>query len=145
MLLPALMLLIAMLAQPACLLYTRCVMQASAAEGCRLLATMDEGTSGSAAARSYMLRRLAAVPDVAIFHEGGDAGWDIELSGDGSAGEASVRISTSVRPLPLMGVLPALLGKGDGAGGVRIEVAASRATRPLWLEGGYDEWASSWS
>lgn len=145
LLLPVLMTLMAMLAQPACLLYTRCVMQAAAAEGCRLVATSTRAAGAAPQAqRSYVLRRLAAVPDAPIFHEGGEAGWEIELSGSTQAHAASVRIATTARPLPFVGMLAGLLGQGDGSGGVVLEVSVNHVTRPGWLEGGYDDWASIW-
>lgn len=139
------MLLIAVLVQPACLLYTRCVMQAAAAEGCRLMATaQDAGGTAEAAQRAYVMRRLRAVPTAPIFHEGGDEGWTIEVSGSTSQHEASVRIATTARPLPIVGVLSGLLGQTDGSGSVVLEVQVSVTTRPEWLEGGYDEWSSIW-
>lgn len=145
MLLPTLMLLLAMLVQPACLLYTRCVMQASASEACRLMATSSYRAAGSRAAyESYVLRRLAAVPDLPLFHLGGEQGWQIELEGSSSSGTASARIRSSARPLPLLGAAAALMGQGDGAGNVVLEVEVSEVTRPEWVEGGYGEWSSVW-
>lgn len=139
------MVLMALLVQPACLLYTRCVMQSAAAEGCRLVATSTRAAGAAPQAQcAYVLRRLAAVPDAPIFHEGGEAGWEIELSGSTSAHAASARITTTARPLPFVGVLAGMMGQGDGSGGVVLEVNVSRATRPGWLEGGYDDWASIW-
>lgn len=118
LLLPVLMVLMALLVQPACLLYTRCVMQSAAAEGCRLVATSTRAAGAAPQAQcAYVLRRLAAVPDAPIFHEGGEAGWEIELSGSTSAHAASARITTTARPLPFVGVLAGMMGQGDGSGG----------------------------
>lgn len=143
--LPCLMLCMALLAQPACLLYTRAVMQSAAAEACRLMATAPETTAAAPQAqRDYVLRRLAAVPDVEAFHVGGRAGWDIELEGGTGSRTARARIATTARPLPLVGVLPALLGRADGDGNVKLEVEVEAATRPGWLEGGYGSWSSVW-
>ncbi len=136
---------LALLVQPACMLYTRTVMQAAAAEGCRMLAAPP--TSAGVAEqsyRAYILRRLSAVPDVGIFHVGGEAGWEIALEGPGGGDTARVSIATSVRPLPLIGVLTALLGAGDGDGGVRLEVEVATTVRPSWVEGGYGDWSSIW-
>lgn len=145
MLLPTLMILMALLVQPACLLYTRCVMQAAAAEACRLVATNSQAIGTvEAAQRSYVLRRLQAVPDIPIFHEGGDDGWLIELSGSTSSHEASARIVTTARPLPFVGVLAGLLGQTDESGGVILEVRVSVITKPDWVEGGYGDWSSIW-
>lgn len=139
------MLLMALLVQPACLLYTRCVMQSAVAEACRLMATSTR-SSGSAmpALRAYVVRRLAAVPDAPIFHEGGSQGWEIELGGSTAEHAASARIRTSARPLPFVGTLAGLLGQVDASGAVVLDVSVSRVTRPDWLEGGYDEWVSLW-
>lgn len=145
MLLPTLMLLLAMLVQPACLLYTRCVMHAAAAEACRLMATSSHKVMGSGSAYTdYVLRRLAAVPDLALFHEGGRDGWEIELEGSSSSGEASAHLSTRARPLPFLGAAAALMGQGDGQGNVVLDVEVHEETRPEWVEGGYDAWASIW-
>jgi hypothetical protein len=145
MLLPTMALLIALLVQPVCILYTRCVMQSAAAEGCRLMMTAsqtDESVSGGYTA--YVLRRLRAVPNVSIFHEGGDGGWQIELQGSSSDHRASVHIVGTVKPLPLLGVIPSALGQVNEAGDVVLDVSVQQTTRPGWLEGGYDDWSSIW-
>ncbi len=145
LLLPALMVCLALLVQPACILYTRAAMQSAAAEACRLLATPPSSSGVSEQSyRAYVLRRLSAVPDVDIFHVGGDAGWDVSFERLGEGRTVRVSIGTSVRPLPLLGVLASLLGEGDGSGGVRIEVAVQATVRPSWLEGGYGDWSSIW-
>ena len=145
LLLPSLMVCMALLTQPACILYTRCVMQAAAAEACRLMATAPTQVNVvSQTQRDYVLRRLTAVPNADVFHVGGEAGWTVELEGSTSGHTAKARIATSVRPLPLIGVLPALLGKSDGAGNVLLEVEVETVTRPEWLEGSYGSWASTW-
>lgn len=145
LLLPSLMVCMALLTQPVCILYTRCVMQAAAAEACRLMATAPTQVNVvPQTQRDYVLRRLAAVPNVDVFHVGGEAGWSIELEGGTGEHTARAHIATVVRPLPLIGVLPALLGKSDGAGNVLLEVEVETATRPAWLEGSYGSWASTW-
>lgn len=65
MLIPAFLLLLLLMLQPVCLLYTRSVMESTAAETARLLATGD--ADGDEAYRSFALRRLAAIPDLSIF------------------------------------------------------------------------------
>lgn len=145
LLLPSLMVCMALLTQPVCILYTRCVMQAAAAEACRLMATEPTQVNvAPQAQRDYVLRRLVAVPNADVFHVGGEAGWTVELEGSTGGHAARARIATSVRPLPLVGVLPALLGKSDGAGNVLLEVEVETVTRPEWLEGSYGSWASTW-
>lgn len=145
MLLPSLLLCMALLIQPACLLYTTAVMQAAAAEGCRVLATRPCTTGSSEQAyEAFVLRRLAAVPDAGIFHQGGSGGWSIEMEGSTASHTARVSIETSAKPLPLLGVLPALLGMADGSGGVRLRVEVEIPTRAAWVEGDYRDWASTW-
>ena len=145
LLLPALMVCLALLVQPACMLYTRAVMQFAAAEACRLVAT-PPSTAGVAdqAYRSYIERRLSAVPDAAVFHKGGAQGWTIDYSFSPEDGVARVSIETSVQPLPLLGVAAALLGETDGEGGVVLRVEVEERMRPTWVEGDYGAWSSLW-
>ena len=145
LLLPSLLVVIGLLAQPVCVGYTRCVMEAAAGEACRLMSTATHGTIGSDSAyESYVRRRLDAVPDLDIFHRGGDAGWEIELSGSVAEHGASARIRTTVRPLPIVGLLAVAAGDMDEAGDVVVDVSVATTTRPSWLEGGYGDWSSSW-
>lgn len=145
LLLPALMVCLALLVQPACMLYTRAVMHFAAAEACRLIAT-PPFTAGVAdqAYRSYIERRLSAVPDVVVFHKGGARGWDIDYGFSAENGTARVSIGTSVQPLPLLGIFAALLGEGDGEGGVVMRVEVEERMRPAWVEGDYGAWSSIW-
>ena len=78
LLLPVLMVCLALLVQPMCLLYTRCVMQSAAAEGFRLLATVT-GDTDDAACEQYVRRRLLAVPQTDVFLAGD---WQVELQGN---------------------------------------------------------------
>lgn len=144
MLLPVLLLLMAMLAQPACLLYTRCVMQAAAAQGCRVLATSGSGLADYGDVRALVLRRLDAVPAAPIFHEGGHGGWTVTMTGSAQSGEVAVEIRTTARPLPFMGALASLVAGGGADGVISLEARVARASRPNWLEGGYGDWMSSW-
>ncbi len=145
LLLPVVMMGIALLVQPGCMLYTRVIMEVAAAEACRLVATTPSmvGTSDRAY-EAYVLRRLQAVPSVDVFHCGGPEGWDILMDGSSAAHRASVTIETTVRPLPLLGVLPALLGSLDGEGRIVLRVEVTTTARPGWLEGDYGEWSTIW-
>ena len=78
LLLPVVLTLLALLVQPVCVLYTRTLMASTAGELARLAAT-SRGSEDDL--RSFALRRLAAVPDLAIFHEGGTRGWEVEVAG----------------------------------------------------------------
>ena len=140
--LPALGLIVALLVQPCCLAYTRALMLAAAAEGVRVCATAPAaGRDGMVA--SYVRRRLEAVPDAAVFHEGGADGWEVtsELSDDGR--QASLSIKGYVRPLPLVGAALMAMLPSD-AKGVFLEVRVTERVRPEWLEGGFDAWVSQW-
>ena len=133
-LLPAVMALLVLLLQPACLLYTRTVMRAAAASTVRAAMSAPAGGGTDDAYVAYALRRLAAVPQLDIFHIGGTAGWDVEL-GRGQ-GSASCDISTRVRPLPLLG-----MALGDS---LELSVHVEQASRPAWLGGDYHGWTSIW-
>lgn len=111
-LMPVILLAMLLLAQPAIILYDRAVMEAAAAEGCRMLETLAPGDED--AARAAVERRLDAIPDAPIFHSGG---WTIELSGGEGQEYASVRIEHALEPLPLMGAGMGLLGL-TGPGGL---------------------------
>lgn len=141
LLLPVLMLCLALLTQPMCLLYTRAVMQSAAAEGCRVLATSQYGAAQDGELEQYVRRRLEAVPQADIFRSGD---WDIELSGDATSAEVKVGITGHVRPLPLVGVVAAMLGPLDASGNVELKVEVSRPARPSWVEGGYHAWLATW-
>ena len=142
--LPVLMLLLALLLQPAFALYTRCVMEQAASEGLRALATSGSSiAAGNDACVSYVRRRLRAVPDVAAFHVGGEEGWEVACAGSSGSGRASVEIVGRFRPLPLVGLLSSAFGEVDGDE-VVLRVNASEETRPSWLEGDYASWVAMW-
>ena len=124
---PVIMLLLALLLQPAFLLYTRSVMQQAAAEGVRVLATREMGGAGDDAACE-------------AFHTGE---WEVELSGDSTSREVRVGVEGRLRPLPLLGVLAQMLGEPDGDE-VVLRVEVTGGARPDWLEGGYGEWVTMW-
>lgn len=142
--LPAIMLLLALLLQPAFLLYTRAVMQQAASEGLRVLVTREQqGVAIEEACVSYVRRRLRAVPDAEAFHVGGEDGWEIACEGDASCAVVSVEVVGRLRPLPLVGVLASSLGEVDGEL-VVVRVRATAKARPDWLEGSYADWVSMW-
>lgn len=137
--LPSLMLVLALLMQPVCLSYTRAIMRATAAECARAAATAYGGdTSGC---REYALRRLEAVPDVALFHVGGREDWDVSI--DRSDSHVNVSIAGHARPLPLMGAIASLLSMSDGTG-VVLRVTLSESTRASWVGGDYGSWQDIW-
>ena len=140
LLVPTALALVALLVQPACLLYTRAVMASAAHEAARLVATSRDPER---AARAFALRRLAAVPDVAAFHEGGPEGWEVRAGAPDEGGRVTVEIEGRVRPLPLRGAIVSALGpQEDGAVVVRVE--AAQDARARWIGGSYEEWIGVW-
>lgn len=139
-LLPTVLLLLGMLLQPACLLYTRSIMTGTAGELTRLIAT--SGASDEEV-EEYALRRLAAVPDVSLFHEGGSEDWEIEFEGPNEEGLVWVQISCHVEPIPLLGVLTTALGEVED-GCVLVSVEVEESVRSSWVGGSYEEWIEIW-
>lgn len=137
--LPCFLTLLLLLVQPICLLYTRSIMEAAAAETSRLMVT---GVSDSKeACKAFALRRLAAVPDVSIFHVGGPMAWDIELkTSEELEGEVRVVIEGAARPLPMIGAFARGAFGTNGTGDIVLNVEVQHAGRPQWLQGGYEEW-----
>lgn len=129
--------------QPACLLYTRSVMESAASETARIMVTA-EGQS-DLSYRAFARRRLEAVPDLDIFHTGGAYDWDIKLTRATETGsQVSVTITGAVRPLPVIGVFASAMGSTNEDGDVVLEVTVSYEGRPGWLEGDYESWISIW-
>lgn len=142
-LLPVFLTLLLLTLQPVCLLYTRAVMEQAAAATARLMVT---GEGDDEAYRAFALRRLSAVPDLAIFHAGGSLSWNIELERASETGGAvSVAIEGAVRPLPVLGVFVAAVGETNARGDVRLGVEVAYEGRPAWLEGDYDTWIGVWN
>jgi Flp pilus assembly protein TadG len=142
MLLPILFVVIGMLIQPALLLYNRCIMNAAACEGCRLIAT---NTNDDATTRAFMQRRLGAIPMLGIFHEGEQ--WEVSWSGGELGQPVSVTIVNHVRPLPLFGVTAALSNTMTPEGFIEQRVEANSALAPAWasaLGSSPSSWIGEW-
>ena len=139
LLLPALMLVFALLLQPVCLCYSRAIMRAAAAETARAAATAYQGDVSGC--EEYARRRLRAVPDVPLFHVGGSGDWKVSIERGDT--HVDVRIVGHARPLPLMGALASAAWKRDAAG-IVLEVELSVDSRPRWLGGDYDAWQTMW-
>ena len=134
---PVLFLAFLLLIQPGILLYDRIVMEAAAADACRML--MTRTADGDVDAESYeeaVRRHLGAIPQQENFHchEAG-CSWRIELSGDEHSEQVSVRIATRVQLLPLLGGGAALLGIADESGCMELAVSRSASV--------YDDWVAS--
>lgn len=134
-LMPVSALLLLLLIQPICLLYTKAIMWEAAAETARAALT----TSSAKDLEEYALRRLAAVPGIGIFHAGS---WDVAVSGMEEE-TVTVRISGHADALPLAGAIAAI-GTGADEEGLVLEVAVEERLRPSWVEGSYDEWIEVW-
>lgn len=136
--LPVLMMLVLMLIQPGIVLFDRMVMQAAAAEGCRLLATSTDSLgSMDEACEAFIRHRLGSIPQQDCFHvhEGTNGcSWRISLSGDESSQTVEVGISNELKPLPLLDAAAALLGLVNENGNLVVEVSASAPAQPGWAQ-----------
>ncbi|AEB06464.1 TadE family protein [Coriobacterium glomerans PW2] len=141
-LLPAFLIIILLALQPVCVLYTRAVMESAAAETARLMITAPGDEQNSY--KAFTLRRLAAVPDVSIFHVGGPLTWDISLTPSGSGSTTRVCVKGRLKPLPVIGVFATALGKTNEDGDVEVSAEVAYEGRPGWLEGSYESWISVW-
>lgn len=146
--LPILFACVLLLAQPAILLYDRCVMQAAAAEGCRILSTAPAGQANEV--ELYVRRRLAAVPQQESFHvHDGSCSWEIELAGSESSDQVSVTIRNRVKPLPLLDFACKAFRISDGDGTLPIEITARLQTKSAWVSGSSaganpSAWVGTW-
>lgn len=136
-LVPVLFIIVAILVEPACVMYTKAIMNSTAAETVRAAATY----TGQEALVDFAKRRLSAVPEVSIFHVGGEGDWDISISK--GSNQVEVSIKGHVRPLPLLGVLMSAFSKSDGQG-IVLETRVVEQIYPEWVEGGYGGWQSIW-
>ena len=141
-LLPTFLTLVLLALQPVCLLYTRAVMESAAAETARLMTTTTVGDDEDI--KEFARRRLAAVPDISIFHAGGPLSWDIELGRADAGGASSVSVTGEVKPLPVIGAFAQAMGSAGQNGYVELRVDVSYRSRPEWLEGDYDSWIAAW-
>ena len=139
LLLPALLLVLGMLLQPTCLLYSRMVMEQAAAETARLLVT---ASCGEDAVHAFCLHRLASIPEASLFHVGGEDDWTIDFAEE--AGRAEVSITGHARPLPVFGFFAGIVLDHD-ARGVVLSVRYAQRLRPDWLGGDADAWADVWN
>ena len=133
MLIPVLFTLVLMLVEPGIVLYDRIVMRDAAAQGCRILMTLEGGDDGTA--EDFIRRRLGSVPQTDAFHvhRGLDCSWDIVCTGGASAQEVTVSITNRVKPLPLIGFGSALFGALDESGLLAFEVVVSLPVQDGWV------------
>lgn len=148
---PVIFLLLLLLVQPGIVLYDRLVMQAAAAEGCRMLATRSSVSGAGPGAYEEAIRRhLGAIPQQENFHRHKDGcSWRIELEGDEESEQVTVRITGSMRMLPLLDMGGVLLGLGDGSGNIEVRAEATAAAQDGWVAGSEfglspSEWVGKW-
>lgn len=142
-LLPVFLMVLLLSLQPACVLYTRAVMESAAAETARLLVTTKE--EAQEGVRAFAMRRLAAVPDISIFHAGGPLAWDVRLASSGEPDwTVSVSIEGAVTPLPVIGAFARAFGATNAQGDIEVSVTAGYEGRAKWLEGSYETWTARW-
>jgi hypothetical protein len=146
---PIIFLIFLMLTQPVILFYNRLIMENAAAEGCRLLSTKTSfGRSSDDKYEGYVLRRLASIPPVDIFHASASGkGWLIELEGDENSVEVTVTITNYLKPLPLIGWGASLLGLLED-GYLVQKVTVTMPTQPTWAQspgvGSPGSWPGQW-
>lgn len=141
-LVPVLGVLVALMVEPCCVLYTRTVMHEAAAEAVRVAATAPEDDLEDVVS-SYVKRRLTAVPEVPLFHAGGTDDWQVSVTRSEGGAYVEVGVTGHVRPLPIAGVAFSALGDVDEVG-VVVEASAREQVRPEWLEGDYESWIKVW-
>jgi hypothetical protein len=141
-LLPCVFLVLALLLQPSCLLYTHMMMRAAAAEVSRAVLTTRNGEDLSAC-KGYALRRLASVPNIPLFHVGGNSDWHIEVSREDDGRSVAVAISGHARLLPLSSALALMVMEQDDIG-IILRAEVDQQLRPAWLEGNYESWIEIW-
>lgn len=148
---PIVFVLLLLLMQPGILLYDRIVMDAAAAEGCRMLATRSSASGADSAAYEEAVRRhLGAIPQQENFHRhASGCSWVIQLDGDEHSTEVHVRIEGSVKLLPLIDLGGRLMGAADAEGSVTMVSEASAPTQDSWVAGSEfgmspSQWVGKW-
>lgn len=141
-LLPSLGVLVALMVEPCCVLFTRALMYEAATEAVRVAATAPDDELDDVV-RSYVVRRLKAVPEVPLFHVGGTEDWQVTVVRTGDKSSVEVGVVGHVRPLPIAGVAFSALGSVDGDG-VVVTASVCERVRPDWLEGDYATWIDLW-
>lgn len=137
LILPVILMIIALIVEPVCLLYTKTVMDGACAEGLRVATT----TSDIELIESYIRRRLKAIPEVPLFHKGGEKDWNISIEKKDK--NASIEITGHAAAMPPIGWCLFLVGQVDGQG-IVLKSILSVNTYPDWIEGSYADWIAFW-
>ena len=144
-LVPVILLVLAIMLQPAILLFDRAVMESAAGQAIRMLSTRPSGAPDSGYEK-VVEDQLSAIPDIDIFHVVG-SGWDIELEGDEMSENVKVKIETDVLPLPLVGMAASMVWDSDNDGYLEVVVERAADTQPGWVwkqGGGPSDWIGQW-
>ena len=128
LLFPVILMIIALLVEPICILYTKTVMDGACAEGLRVATT----SSDTELIESYIKRRLKAIPEIPLFHKGGDEDWNISID----------KKENDVL-MPPIGWCLFLAGQTDDQG-IILKSSLSASTYPDWIEGSYADWIAFW-
>ena len=137
LLFPVILMIIALLVEPVCILYTKTVMDGACAEGLRVATT----SSDTELIESYIKRRLKAVPEIPLFHKDGDEDWNISI--DKKEKDVLIEITGHVAAMPPIGWCLFLAGQTDDQG-IVLRSSLSANTYPDWIEGSYADWITFW-
>ena len=134
-LIPITMCLIGLLLQPICLLYTRQVMQQSAGEAMRILATSDDISQ----CEDFIIRRMRAIPDISILRYKSP-----EITISKASKTATIKILQHVKPIPVLGIPLKSVFECDELGFI-VTVELTQEIVPKWQEGDYTDWIEAFS
>lgn len=147
--LPAFLLALLLLVQPAILFYDLIVMNQAAEDACRLLATKRQADPEDAF-EAAVRRSLGAIPQQDCFHVHRDAcSYEVSLGGSEKTAEVKVVVSNRVRLLPVFDAGARVLGLLDDEGALTLTASAARQTYAPWVassEAGVapKKWVSQW-
>lgn len=137
--LPVALLLCGMVIQVGIYGFTRSVMMRTCAETVRVAAFDFDGNTQDCC--EFAKRRLAAIPNLALFHTPPADDWDIQIHVTNRS--AKVSITGHFQPIPVIGMLVEAFGEKDDKGCV-IKAEVEGNTQPSWVEGSYDGWQKIW-
>ena len=112
-------------------------MDGACAEGLRVATT----SSDTELIESYIKRRLKAIPEIPLFHKGGDEDWNISI--DKKENNVLIEITGHVAAMPPIGWCLFLAGQTDNQG-IVLHSSLSASTYPDWIEGSYADWIAFW-
>ncbi len=137
LLFPVILMIIALLVEPVCILYTKTVMDGACAEGLRVATT----SSDTELIESYIKRRLKAIPEIHLIHKRGDDHSKISI--DKKENYGLIEITCHVAAMPPIGWCLFLAGQTDNQG-IVLHSSLSASTYPDWIEGSYADWIAFW-